>query len=221
MARHKNKSPQGPQVSPDTDHVSQGGVEPAAGLPVSGVLSKPELARALDAFEHPEGLVGDPVETPSLFRTAPPAADQVPQKSADPLDGLDIQGLLALRARIGTKLPPLSIAEMNLEEELVIQYYSAKALVAAVAGDDLVPTNQKAQVQNSCAAILKTLADVKVAVFSAERVQAIQLALEKAFQGESEEVKKRFFERYARLVRDFTAQKDSKIQQFAPVLAKT
>lgn len=205
---------------------------------MSGVLSKPELARALDAFE-PEGadvppagniasacslpgdIAGDPVETPGGFRTRADSAEQVPQKSADPLDGLDIQGLLALRARIGTKIPPLSIAEMNLEEELVIQYYSAKALVAAVAGDDLVPTNQKAQVQNSCAAILKTLADVKVAVFSAERVQAIQLALEKAFQGESEEVKKRFFERYARLVRDFTAQKDSKIQQFAPVLAKT
>lgn len=214
---------------------------------VLGVLSKPELAAATGAFEPlgaeptsasgrnplakgadvpppaniagarniPGGIAGDPVETPTLFRVKAAPAEDIP--SGDPLDGLDVMGLIALRAQIDARLPPLSISDTNLEEELVLQYHAAKALVAAAARDVGVPTNQKAQVQNSCAAILKTLADVKTAVYNSERVQAIQQALEKAFQGETEEVKKRFFERYARLVRESTAQKDSKIQQFAPV----
>lgn len=198
---------------------------PAAGTSVSGS----SLRQALDAFE-PEGStlegtlsairspkthIGDPVETPSLFRfEKPPAAEEKPK---DSLDALDVAGLIALRSNIDARLPPLSISQMNLEEELLLQYHAAKALVAKAAGDDTIPTNQKAQVQNSCAAILKTLADAQVAVYSSERVKAIEQALEKAFQGYDDSIKKAFFERYARLVRDFSALKDARNQQFLRV----
>lgn len=163
---------------------------------------------------------GDPIETPSLFRERQPGAARTTEalSTTDRLAGLDVGGLIELRTLIDQRLPPLSIAQMNLEEEVILQFLQAKELVRRTTtrdtGFDLVPANQQAQVVNSCAAILKTLADAQTALYTAERVKAMEQALEKAFTGMPDEVKKAFVDRYKRLLRELADQKDAKKQSF-------
>ena len=74
-----------------------------------------------------------------------------------PLDSYDIVDLIKLRARIDKMLP--QTGDMNLSHELVLQFQVAKKLQLDAQDDDEIPLNQKAQLINSSAALLKQLAE--------------------------------------------------------------
>jgi hypothetical protein len=199
MARRQNKSASNAPFEPPDD---------VQDSPVST-----ESVRAPDAVQAPPA--GDPVETPSLFRDVGPlGGDALRGRTAINVADLNVKDLLDLRAQVDARLPALNIAEMNLESEVILHYYMAKELAREAATDDQVPRNQQAQVMNSCAAILKTLADAQTALYTAERVKCVEAAMERAFSGESEAIKKRFFDRYAAGLRELAASKDTKNQSF-------
>jgi hypothetical protein len=67
----------------------------------------------------------------------------------------DVEELLELRASIDALLPASNLSEMNLEGELVRQYYRVVALQTRTLADERTPANQLAQVSNVVASTLQ------------------------------------------------------------------
>ena len=96
------------------------------------------------------------------------------------LDNYDEAELLSLKTRVSALLP-LTLASVNLEEELLTQLTSAKSLLADSYD---APANQKAQVSNSITTILKQLTDLQTSLTTTEtikRMERILLAVLKEF----------------------------------------
>lgn len=115
-----------------------------------------------------------------------------------PLETLPLNELLELRARIDALLPARSLSDLDLEEEVLLQFARTKGLYDDVIKDIGTPANQRAQVANSCTAILDQLIKMQKALYSAERVKALEGALIRTLKEVSEEVQARFFEIYER-----------------------
>lgn len=163
------------------------------------------------------GALFDPA---TLTTTTPPSASLSGSVSKDGLKALTLPHLLRLRNWINELLPATSIQELDLEEELLLQYHLARALVDEVSSENnfAVPANQKAQVMNSAAAILKTLADAQRAMYDAERVKAIEASVVRAFRDQPAAIRNAFLERYESILREKISNKASKKQTF---LSKT
>lgn len=103
--------------------------------------------------------------------------------------------LLALRAKIDGKLTGLSLSEVNLVKETLLQFQTAKSLQADAneSGSD-VPMNQRAQVQNSIANILTSLAKVQMELYDSERLKRLQAAVIKTVKKLPKEAQDTFFE---------------------------
>lgn len=107
------------------------------------------------------------------------------------LDSYDEAELLQLKSRVSALLP-LSLASVNLEEELLTQLSSAKALLA----DSIdAPANQRSQVSNSITTILKQLVDLQTSITTTETIKRIERNLLEALK-EFPELQDRFMESY-------------------------
>jgi hypothetical protein len=126
------------------------------------------------------------------------------------LDALGVPGLYALRQEIDARLPPVELSATNLIGELLLQYQVAKSLMAVTLTSEAVPANQKAQVLNSCTSVLEQVTRTQTALYNAERVKAIESALEKAFEHVPKPVKEAFYERYAKLLAEEVDRKKEK-----------
>jgi hypothetical protein len=122
------------------------------------------------------------------------------------LEKLSLTELLALRAEIDELLPARQLSDLNLEEEVLLQFQQTKALYTRVAEDKNTPANQKAQVANSCTTILDQLIKMQRRLYAAERVKAMESALIKSLRELGEErVSARFFEIYERALEQLSA----------------
>jgi len=121
------------------------------------------------------------------------------------IDTLDLEGLLKLQAEIEAKLPPTKLADLDLERALMLQYHRTQALLAKTldAGAD-VPANQKAQVANSCAAVLQQIVKMQAELYNAERLKAIESVLIKVLKTLPKEAQELFVETYARMYGEAT-----------------
>jgi hypothetical protein len=113
--------------------------------------------------------------------------------------------LLELRAAVDSHLPARSLSELDLEEEVLLQFARTKGLYDDVIKDDKTPANQRAQVANSCTAILDQLIKMQKALYSAERVKAIEGALIRTLKEFPEAQQTRFFELYERALSNIAA----------------
>lgn len=114
------------------------------------------------------------------------------------LSGLTIHELLAKRAEIETYLPSAALVDMDLEGELLMQYHQTKALLSAVIEDDQTPANQKAQIINSCSAILTQITRTQTDLYNGERLKVMEQAVINALKSVPDEVSEKFFENYER-----------------------
>lgn len=120
--------------------------------------------------------------------------DSSSKKNEIDLDTLDEAGLLALRADIDSRLPIMSLDEVNLVQESLRQLKMAKALQAkANEKESSTPMNQRAQVQNSISNIITTLAKVQTELHTSERIKRIQSAVVKVVKELPKEAQDRFF----------------------------
>jgi len=113
---------------------------------------------------------------------------------------LPIETLLRYHDEIKAVLPPASLAEMNMEEELIRQFQAVRALQNSIIDDDTIPPNQKAQVANSVASSLSKLADLQLGVFSSERFKRIETLLIRHLKKLPEDTAMAFIEDYEQLL---------------------
>jgi len=90
------------------------------------------------------------------------------------LDALSTGDLLILKSQVEQRLPARSLKEMNLEEELVEQYLTVKALQERVLSGEGVSPSQLAQVANQVAGTLQQLVKMQTEYHTSERFKAIE-----------------------------------------------
>lgn len=149
---------------------------------------------AEDLFDDGETLPGD-TRAPGGF-----AAASTAERLAIPIPLKDYpeEILLALRAEIDAALPPARLSSMNLEEELVLQFKTAKALQTITLAESATEANKKAQVVNTTAATLQALVKMQADFYTAERFKRIELLLIETLRTLPQEAAADFFERYER-----------------------
>lgn len=109
---------------------------------------------------------------------------------------LPIELLLQYRDEIDRHLPPLTLKEMNLEKEMLLQYHGLRALQNQVLNDDDIPLNQRAQVANAVAGNLSKLADLQETLYSSERFKMVENLLIKTLNSLPDEAAQAFLADY-------------------------
>lgn len=109
--------------------------------------------------------------------------------------------LVELRHEIDLRLQ-LDLDQMDLSEELALQYRQAKALQQEVQGDKQTPANQKAQIFNSVRAQLAEIVKQQESVYSMERLKVYEVAFVKATRLLTAEARDAFFDLYGRFLKD-------------------
>lgn len=113
------------------------------------------------------------------------------------LKSMSQDDLLRIRGEIDGKLTGITLADVNLVKETLIQLQMAKALQAKANGNNDVPVNQLAQVQNSLASILERLAKTQEGLYTSETVKRMKASLVKIVKQLPKEAQEAFFESLA------------------------
>lgn len=168
-----------------------------------------DMAAALTAAQSalPDSEPARPAAKPREFDLDRAALSEDPDEAPFDLSKLDLPTLLRLRHEIEAHLPPRTLGEVDLIEELLLQYQSGKFLMNSVMASAAVPANQKAQVLSACANVLEQVSKTQTALYNAERVKALEQALERTLAGVSQELRERFFALYQETLREFAAAK--------------
>lgn len=110
--------------------------------------------------------------------------------------GLPIQDLIRYRDQIMRHLPPVNLAEMDMEQEMLLQFHALRAVQNDVLDDESVAVNQRAQISNSVSAVLTKLADKQQEIYTSERLKKIERLLITAVEGLPDEVTQKFLDSY-------------------------
>lgn len=116
-------------------------------------------------------------------------------RTLDSLESMGVDELLDLRDRIDSLLPATKLSEIDLAEELVLQFQKVKALQAKVL-DSNTSAQQKAAVANSCAGALQNLVKTQAELHTAERFKAIENLMIKYLKRLPLDVATQFLEEY-------------------------
>lgn len=116
--------------------------------------------------------------------------------------GLPVATLVSYLEQIRAELPETRLKDVNMEEQLLLQYRVTTELQDAVMSDDEIPANQKAQVANSVASMLQKLLDMQVEVYSSERFKEIELLLVRFLNHLPEEIAAEFLKQYEKLLQE-------------------
>jgi site-specific recombinase XerC len=116
------------------------------------------------------------------------------------LGSMEVDQLLDLRDQIDELLPATNLAEINLAEELVLQFQKVKSMQTRVLTDGKISAQQKAAVANSCASALAQLVKMQTELHNAERLKMIEQALIQVMRDQPEAVQMAFFDKYERIL---------------------
>ena len=119
-----------------------------------------------------------------------------------PANRLPVSELLDRLHEIRQSLPPLTIAETNMEQELMLQLVTLRELQAEVLKDGTVPANQKAQVANAMTSLMLKLSEMQSAVYNSERFKRCEALMIRTLRQLPEEVASKFIEEYSDLVKN-------------------
>jgi hypothetical protein len=87
-----------------------------------------------------------------------------------------------ITAALGKKIP-LSLKDLSIETELLIQFDALRRLQSEIFADEGTPGNQKAQVANSLGSVLAKLADLQTEVYESERFKRVENAVIRFIMG--------------------------------------
>jgi peroxiredoxin len=120
------------------------------------------------------------------------------------IDNYSQTQLLELRGKIDQKLTGIKLAETNVVTELLVNYKKAQALQDGATEDKSAPLNQRAQVQNSLATILASIAKLQAKAYDSEQNKRMETALIRVLK-DFPDIREKFFEHYtAAVVQDFS-----------------
>lgn len=108
--------------------------------------------------------------------------------------------LLACHDEILKRLPPTKLSEMNLEHELLIQFYTLRGLQSEVMDDDTVPVNQRAQVGNAVGSILNRMTELQNKLYESETFKMLEGAMIRQMKKLPEELAEKFLAEYEEIV---------------------
>lgn len=94
---------------------------------------------------------------------------------------------------------PISLAELNIERELVEQYAKTKELMDEVLFDDETPANQKAQVANSVVTTLGQILKLQEEIQRGETLKLMEQVLVEVLKTLPQTAQEEFFAEYERL----------------------
>lgn len=112
--------------------------------------------------------------------------------------------LLALYQEIFGLLKGVTLADMDVPKELMIQYRAITKIQAEVAGEE-IPTNQKAQVANTCAKLLEGIAKAQGEIYNGQQYKLMERALVKVVKAWPVEEQDKFFAIYAKTLEEVNA----------------
>lgn len=107
--------------------------------------------------------------------------------------------IMNLMNRCREALPAMVLAEMNLEEELIVQYRTVQALQHDTLEDNFVEPNKKASVVNACGSALSQIVKLQTDLHTAERFKTIEGLMIKAIKKLPHDVLEEFLDEYERL----------------------
>ena len=108
--------------------------------------------------------------------------------------------LVRVRDEITQALPALNLGKFNLEEEVLLQYHTLRELQGSIIGDESIPPNQKSQVANSVAGVLKTLSDMQEALYNSERFKQIESLMVRTLTQLPEDKAAEFIDEYEKIL---------------------
>jgi 3-polyprenyl-4-hydroxybenzoate decarboxylase len=121
-------------------------------------------------------------------------------RTIEDLDGMDADDLLALREEIDARLPATKLSDINLAEELVLQFQKVKSMQQKALDSSAVSAQQKAAVANACSSSLAQLVKMQTELHNAERLKMIEQALIQVMRDQPEAIQLAFFDKYERIL---------------------
>lgn len=112
-----------------------------------------------------------------------------------------VQQLIAWRDEITRHLPPTNLKDMNLEEELLLQFHAVRDLQGTVLEDEEIPLNQRAQLANNVASTLSKLIEMQEKVYTQERFKLMEGILIRCLNRLPEESAAQFLDEYERALK--------------------
>jgi hypothetical protein len=101
-----------------------------------------------------------------------------------------------------SKIQASTLAELDLDHELLEQYKNAKTLLDDIKDDDAIPPNQKAQMLNSISSILGNIIKSQSELHNVERLKLIESTLIETLQKpEFEQLKQDFLQAYEKALK--------------------
>ena len=113
---------------------------------------------------------------------------------------LTVPELVKFRDEITAVLPPLSIKEMDLEQQMLLQFHSLRALQNQVLEDEQIPLNQRTQLANAGASSLAQLLAYQEKVYTQERFKRIENLLIKNLNKLPQEQAEAFLLDYEKII---------------------
>lgn len=122
--------------------------------------------------------------------------------AVEDLDGLTLIELLDLRNRINSRLPPSSLRDLNLEQELILQFMHARELLATASQSTSLKDNQTAQLVGACTALIKQIGDMQKSVYSSERMKRLESSLIEVLNAADHSLREKFVKLYEASLED-------------------
>lgn len=123
---------------------------------------------------------------PSMFE----GFDDFPKRESRSIEDKPPQNVI-----VNTTVSATTLAELDLDHELLTQYKAAQTLLTEAAYDKVTPLNQKAQILNSITAIITQIIKLQLEVHSIQEVKEIESALIETLKA-FPDVKQKFLDTY-------------------------
>lgn len=141
-------------------------------------------------------------DTDDVFLTAPTTIAKTTTvnnvRTINDLETMAPEELLDLYDRVRALLPATKLSDVNLAEELVLQFQRVKSLQAKVIESNS-SAQQKAAVVNACGAALQHLVKLQTDLHNAERFKAIEGLMIKYMKRLPLDVATQFMDEYENL----------------------
>lgn len=136
------------------------------------------------------------IDESRMAELASPKPTQGQSDLKSTLSSMSHKELRKIRVMIDDILPSQKVKDLDLEDELMQQYYKIKTLMDDVIEDPEVSANQKAQVGNSVAATLSKLVEMQEDLRLNQTMKLMESTLVDAIKTLPKEVKDAFFAEY-------------------------
>lgn len=115
-------------------------------------------------------------------------------------EDLPVEDLIEIRNEIDLCLPALTLKDLNLEQQLLLQLHAMRVLQGQVLHDPDIQLNQRATVANTVASTLNKLAEMQERMYNSERFKNVENLMVRTLSKMPEDMAKAFLDEYERIL---------------------